>query len=92
MVVADRIHDDMRTGSAVVDVADDVQRVNCQTLYQLAHGNDEIVGAAGVYDCGYNLVEVGVFIWIGLCFVQQFLDYVAEILRQGFVDFRAGVF
>ena len=42
--VAQRVHDDMRTRSAVENVAHDVERVNREPLNQVAHRDDEIVG------------------------------------------------
>ena len=44
MVIAQCVHDYVCPRSSVVDVAHDVQGVNRQTLYEVAHGNDEVVG------------------------------------------------
>ena len=82
----------MGAGAAVVDVADDVETVDGQTLYQLTHGGDEVVGASRRYDGRDNLLEIVLLVGVGLGLVEQLLDYVAEVFGQSFVDFRAGIF
>ena len=92
MVVAECVHDDVSTGPAVVNVSHDVEAVDGKTLYELAHGYDEVVGTpCGDYR-GDNLVEVGMF--VGVCgrLVKEFLDNIAESLRESLVYFGPGVF
>ena len=91
VVVADRVHDNMRSRTAVVDVADDMQTVDGQALDEVTHRYDECVGPAGRDDGRDDLVEVGVFVGIGLGLVEQFLDYVAEVFGERLVDLGAGV-
>ena len=44
MIITESIHDNMRTRSAVENVAHDVERVNREPLNQVTHRDDEIVG------------------------------------------------
>ncbi len=92
MVVAKRVHDDVGARPAVVDVADDVQQVDRQALDQVAHGDDEVIGPAGRNDRVDDLVHIGGLVRLVARFVEQFLDDVGELLRQGLAHFRARVF
>ena len=53
MVIAEDIHDMMRSVSSVKDVAQDMERVNGQSLDQVTKCCDESIGAAGT-DNGIN--------------------------------------
>ncbi len=44
LVSLERVHDDVGALAAVVDVAEDVQRIDAQTLDHVADGDDEFIG------------------------------------------------
>ena len=50
MIVAKDVHDMMRSVSAVEDVAQDVEHVDGEPLYQVTERDDEVVGTAGADD------------------------------------------
>ena len=58
MVIAYRIHDDMRAGTPVVNVADDMQQVDRQPLNQIADGDDELIRPPGRDNRIDNLIDV----------------------------------
>ena len=94
LVVAERVHDLVGTWTTVVDVAKQMQTVDCQSLDELADFCDERVGASGVDDGLHDhLVVLVLFLPIAAVrLMEKFLDDVFEVLRQFFSDFRAGVF
>ena len=47
MVVAKCIHDDMGTRTTVVYIADHMQDIDRQPLYQVTHGDDEVFSTPG---------------------------------------------
>ena len=94
IVVAQRFHDEMRSRSSVEDVAQQVQAVYGKFLNQLAYLDDEFIGTLRVDNRLHNHVVV-LMLLLAVCtiaFVQQFLDDIAEFLRQFLADFRAGIF
>ena len=91
MVLAQRVHDDVRTGAAVVDVAQDVQLVDGQALDDVRDGHDEIVGTSSRDDSVHNDGHVGRLILVVRAFVQQFLDDVGKLLGQRLAHLAAGV-
>ncbi len=62
VVIAQCVHDDVRSGAAVEDVAEDVQLVDAQALYQVADGADEFISPSGGHDGLDDAVEVGLFV------------------------------
>ena len=46
VVVGERVHDDVCAGTAVVDIAKNMQLVNSQPLYDGGDGDDEVVGTS----------------------------------------------
>ena len=81
-VVGQGVHDDVRSGTAVVDVAEDVEAVDAQALYDLADGLDEWLGLPGGDD---GVEDAPVVI------VQQLLDDVGELPGEGLADLGARV-
>ncbi len=92
MVLTHGVKDDMCTGTAVEDVAEDVQLVNGQSLDDVADGDDEIVCTTSGDDGVNNDVDIGGLVGVVRAFVEQFLDDVGEIFRQGFPHLGARVF
>ena len=62
VVIAKGIHDDMGTRATIVDIAYHVQCIDRQTLYQVTHGDNEILCPPCGYDRLNNLIQIGRFI------------------------------
>ncbi len=92
MVVAEGIHNNMGTRTAVVDIADHMQDVDRQALDQVAHGDDEVIGPAGRDDRVDDLVHISRLIRFDRRLMQQLLDDIGELLRQGLAHLRTGIF
>ena len=82
MVVAERVHNQVGTWSAVINVAEDVQTVDGQALDEVADGYDEMVGAARADDGLDDDVEVSLLVVVLRRLVQQFLNDVCKFFRQ----------
>ena len=91
-IVGEHLHDEMRAGAAVVDVAEDVELVDAQTLNHVAHGLDEVLGLAGEDDGLDDAVEVGLLLVVVGSLVEELLDDVGIAAGQGFAHLRARVF
>ena len=91
MVAAKRVHDEVRAGAAVENVAQDVKAVDGQALDEAAEGHDEVVRAAGGDDGVDNHVEVGLLVVVLERLVEELLDDVGELLGQTLAHLRAGV-
>ena len=92
VVLAQRVHDDVGARSAVEDVAQDVELVDGQPLYDVAECYDEVVGASCGDDGIDNDVDVGGLVVVLGALVEQLLDDVGEVLRQRLAHLRAGIF
>ena len=90
--VAQHIHDFVRTGATVIDVAQEVEHVDGQLLDEVTHGNDEVINAMCRYDGLDNHVHIGLLVGIAAVLVQKLLDDVGEVLRQCLVNLGAAVF
>ena len=82
MIVAEGIHDDVCTRSAVIDVAHDMERIDGEPLDEVAHGDDEVVGPSGGDDGTDNHVDVGMLVGVDARLMKQLLDDVREALGQ----------
>ena len=91
MVLAEQVHNLVRPWTAVVDVADDVQRVDRQPLDNVGHGDDEVVGRAGGDDGIEDSVDILVLVVVCQGLMYEFLDDVGKFRRQGLPHLRAGV-
>ena len=89
---AQGVHDDVWPRTSVVDIPKYMQAVDGKALYDVADGNDEVIGTAGGDDGVCNGADVGRFVHVVGAFVEQFLDDIGEFLRQGLAHFGAGVF
>ena len=91
VIGAELVHDDFGAGTAVEDVAHDMQGVDDQPLYEVADGTDAGIGPAGGDDGGDDAVDISLLVGVYLRLVQQLLQDVREFGRQGFAHFGAGV-
>ena len=82
----------MCPGPSVEDVAEDVKLVDGQPLDDVADGYDEVVGTAGVDNGVDDALYVGCLVDVLATLVEQFLDDVGEVGRQGLAHLRVGVF
>ena len=82
MVVAERVHNQVGTWSAVINVAEDVQTVDGQALDEVADGYDEMADAARADDGLDDDVEVSLLVVVLRRLVQQFLNDVCKFFRQ----------
>ena len=92
VVLPQRVEYDVCAGAAVVDVAEYVQLVDGQTLYDVADGHYEVVGTAGGDDGVHDDGHVGCLVLVVGAFVQQLLYDVRELGWQRLAHLRAGVF
>ena len=72
----------MSTRTTIVDVAQEVKLVDCQSLYHTSHSDDEIVGTSCRYYGVDNLVYVCCLVGVFCALVEQFFDDIREIGRQ----------
>ena len=93
MMMHEIIHDFIGMGTAVVNVADDVQMVDSQALDQAGQGIDELARATcfqdGIED--FRMIDVAILVFIGLS-MEQFIDDIAEDLGHSLTDFRTRIF
>ena len=90
VIVQKPVQDDVRAGSAVEDVADDVQAVDDEPLDEVRKRDDQGIRLLGLDDRADQLVVVAHLI-LGLDRVQQLVDDVFEALRQRLAHLRARV-
>ena len=92
VIALHRVEDDMCAWTTVVDVAEDMEGVDGETLDHIGDGNDEIVGSAGRDDGIYDDIHVGSLVVVVGTLMQQLLDDVREVGRERLANFRASVF
>ena len=73
MVFAQGVHDYMRPRPPVEYVSEDVEGVDGETLYEVAHRHDELVCPAYVDDGADDDVYVRLLVRAGAALVQQLL-------------------
>ena len=91
VVVQKRVHDDIRAGTAVKDVADDVHMVHGQPLDYRAERRDEVRRLTDFDDGGDDVLVVFLLVEFIAVGVQQFLNDVCVVRGQGLADLGAGV-
>ena len=91
MVLAQGVHDDVGSRSSVIDVAQDMQLVDGQTLDDVADGHDEVVGASCGDDGIDDDTDVGGLVAVAQALVEQFLDDIGEVGREGLAHLRTSV-
>jgi len=80
VILAQGVHDDVGTRTAIVDVAKDMQLVDGQTLDDVTDGADEIIGTTGRNNGVDNDADVSGLVDIGEALVEQLLDDIRELL------------
>ncbi len=91
LVSLERVHDDVGALAAVVDVAEDVQRIDAQTLDHVADGDDEFIGLSAGDDCLHHARVVHLFVFLRRSLVEQLLDDIGEFRRERLAHLGAGV-
>ena len=91
MVMHQRIHDDMRSLPAIIDIADDMQMIHDHSLDQFAQFDDKLRRASDIDDRMDDLVVVTFLIFQLLFFGDQLLDDIGKILRQCSSHLGSGV-
>ena len=86
------VHDDVGTRSAVKDVTKDVKLVDAQFMDDIAYRDNEVSRLSRLYDGLDDSLYVGILVFVVGAFVQQFLDDIGKLLRQGLADLASGVF
>ena len=70
VIVAQSIHNNVCARPTVIDIAYNMERVNRQTLNQVAHGNDEIIRTLCSNNRADNHIDIGMLIRLNGRFVQ----------------------
>ena len=73
MIIAQRVHNDMRTGATVINISDNMQRVDGQPLDQLTHGYNEGIGTFRTDYGTDDNIDVSMFIGFYTRLVEQLL-------------------
>ena len=76
MVLAQGVHDLVRTWASVVDVAEDMQLVDSEALDDVTDGHDEVVGATRRDDGVDDDADIGCLVAVTQTLVEQLLDNV----------------
>ena len=92
MVLLQHIHNDMRAGASVVNVAHDVEMVNDHSLDQVAERADKLRCPSDLDDRMDDLVVVRFLVLHLLLLRDQFLDHIGEVPRQRLSDLGSGIF
>ena len=86
------VHDDVCSRSAVEDVAQDVQLVDAQLVYDVADGHDEVACLPCLNDGFDDASDVSLLVVVARVLVEKFLYDVGKLRGQGFAHLAAGVF
>ena len=92
LVLCQRVHYQMSAGAAVIDIAQNVELVDGQTLYDITDGYDERPGLTGRDYRLYDAVIVELLAFARGSFMEKFLDYIGELARERLAHFRARIF
>ena len=87
VVAAEAVHDEVRTGAAVIDVTEDVQAVDGKSLNQFAECDDETFGASRFDDGANNHADISLFVVVVRTFVKEFFDDIGKLLGEAFAHF-----
>ena len=74
MVIAQRIHDDMSTWTAVIDVTYDMQQVNGKALNQVTHSDDKVISTSSRYNCTDNHIDISMLVGLNARLMHQLLN------------------
>ena len=92
MVLLHCVEYDVCTGTAIIDVAQNVQLVDGQTLDNVTQSNNEIVCTTCRDNSVDNDADIGCLIVVIGTLVQQFLDNIGKLFGQRLTYLRACVF
>ena len=86
------IHDQVRTGAAVINISQYVQMVNDQALDQLTESSYKLLRPAHPYNRGDNGGVIGFFVSDICLFRHQLFNDIGKFRRQRLAHLRTGVF
>ena len=86
------IHNNMWSRTSVIDVSDNMQMTNRQTLNQFTHSYNEFLCPSNSYNRTDNCIIIRFFIRHIIFLCDQFLDHISKIRRKCFSYFRSGIF
>ena len=92
VVFQQRFHDNIRPGPTVKDVTHNVHVVHRHTLDHQRNCLNEPVCLPQVDDRVDNILIIIPLIRLIIVGVEQFINDISVILRQGFTHLRAGIF
>jgi len=76
VIVLQHIHDFVRPGSTVIDVTENMELVDGESLDDVGNGNNKGIGAPRVDDGVDNHVDICSLVRIFRALMEQFLDNV----------------
>ena len=82
----------MRTWSTVEYVAQNMQTVDNQTLYEIAQRSYEVPGTPCSDDCLYNYAEVCLLVLEVVGFVHKFLDNIGILFGKALTHLGTRIF
>ena len=82
VILSQRVHDLMRSGTSVVDVSKDMQLVDGESLYHITDSTDEIISPASRDDSVYDYCHICCLVDIISPLMEQFLDDIGEVFRE----------
>ena len=82
VMVHQQVHDDIRARTAVKNVAHNMQMIDHQPLDEVAHRDDEFLGAVGFDDRGNDCIEVFTLVVNVVILVEKLVDDVTIPARQ----------
>ena len=88
----ERIENDLRAGSAVKEVAEDMDAVNGKPLDEITKSDDKVTRPLRGDDRGDDSVIVRLFVLDLLLFAEQLLDDVLVVVRELLSDAGSGIF
>ena len=68
-----------------------MQAVDGELVDEVAHGDDEVVGTVGADDSADNHIDISLLVGVAGALVQQLLDDIGEVARQGLSDLGTGI-
>ena len=85
-------HYDIRSGTTIKDVSNNVESVDDEAFNDITDSDDKVLRFANLDDSGNNIVVIFPFIVERKVSVQQLVDDIGVFRRQRFTNFGTGVF
>ncbi len=92
MILAELVHDQMRTRTAVINISKDMQPVYDQHLYQLGQHDDKFLRAPQFHDRIDDCLIIRFLVEDLRLLGDQLLDHIGIILRQRLTHLGSCVF